>query len=186
MFSLRAPVDMDCSEPQFEEVAIFMPEVQNSILDISKFRSVVFLHAFHPFETVNEAYDNMQCIMKGKLHMDLHIFLENNVPKAKKGKQSVVLGVSDTALGTSITDTLGIACNTSGVVLEVIRGIRFHFPKLIKGYKDQATIDRSQLGLSHHYARIKLKVKFDRLVPETVDMSDQLNKDINTLGSRVR
>ncbi|CAL1286098.1 unnamed protein product [Larinioides sclopetarius] len=171
---------------EFEEVAIFMPEVQESILDISKFRSIVFLHAFHPFQSVSEAYDNMQCIMKGKLHMDLHIFLENNVPKAKKGKQAVVLGVSDTALGTTITDNLGIACDTSGVVMEVIRGIRFHFPKLIKGYKDQATIDRSQFGLSHHYARIKLKVKFDRLVPQTVDMSDQLDKDINTLGSRVR
>ncbi|GBN24367.1 Nucleolar protein 56 [Araneus ventricosus] len=171
---------------EFEEVAMFMPEVQGSILDISKFRSIVFLHAFHPFETVSEAFDNMQCIMKGKLHMDLHIFLENNVPKAKKGKQAVVLGVSDPALSMSITDTLDIACNTSGVVMEVIRGIRFHFPKLIKGYKDQATVERSQLGLSHHYARIKLKVKFDRLVPQTVDMSDQLAKDINTLGSRVR
>lgn len=56
--------------------------------------------------------------------MDLQLFLESNVPKSKKSKQTVLLGVSEESLATRITNTLGIACSTSGTVFEIIRGKR--------------------------------------------------------------
>ena len=66
---------------------------------------------------------------------DLHLFLETNLPKTeKKGKDGgIVLGVSEPKLGASITESLGVACNHIGAVPEIIRGIRAHFPNLVKG-----------------------------------------------------
>ena len=59
------------------------------------------------------------------------IFLINNFFSKKKKK--FVLGVSDSKLGGAIADTLDIKCSHIGVVPEIIRGIRFHFAKLVKG-----------------------------------------------------
>ena len=61
---------------------------------------------------------------------DLKNFIESNLPKKKK---KFVLGVSDSKLGGAIADTLDIKCSHIGVVPEIIRGIRFHFAKLVKG-----------------------------------------------------
>ncbi|GFR13782.1 nucleolar protein 56 [Trichonephila clavata] len=66
----------------------------------------------------------MKDIVNGKLHLDLQLFLENNVPKAKeKSKLAVVLGVQDAALASAITETLNIQCLTSVIVFEILRGI---------------------------------------------------------------
>lgn len=50
---------------EFEEIALFLPQVQKSVLDVSKFRSIVFLVAFHPFKSGTESLENMECISKG-------------------------------------------------------------------------------------------------------------------------
>ena len=50
-----------------------------------------------------------------------------------KKTKKFVLGVSDSKLGGAIADTLDIKCSHIGVVPEIIRGIRFHFAKLVKG-----------------------------------------------------
>ncbi|GIY32951.1 nucleolar protein 56 [Caerostris extrusa] len=174
---------------EFEEIALFLPQVKKSILDISKFRSIVFLTAFHSFESIKDSFENMKSILEGQIHMDLQLFLENNIPKASKSRQTVVLGVADPSLASSITDALGISCLSSGVVPEIIRGIRFHLRKLIKGYKDQNVIIKSQLGLAHQHARSKLNMNvdnFDKLIIESVSTSDQLEKDINTVGHQIR
>ena len=57
-------------------------------------------------------------------------FIETNLPKKTK---KFVLGVSDSKLGGAIADALSIKCSHIGVVPEIIRGIRFHFAKLVKG-----------------------------------------------------
>lgn len=59
----------------------------------------------------------------GLVHEDLQAFLENNVPKSSK-KQKVSLGVADSKIGAAITEDLQIQCSQTGVVPEVIRGIR--------------------------------------------------------------
>ncbi|GIY35138.1 hypothetical protein CDAR_206921 [Caerostris darwini] len=83
---------------EFEEIALFLPQVKKSILDISKFRSIVFLTAFHSFESIKDSFENMKSILEGQIHMDLQLFLENNIPKASKSRQTVVLGVADPSL----------------------------------------------------------------------------------------
>merc|ERR1719370_2050852 len=118
-----------------------------------------------------------------KLSDDLKLFLETNMPKGK-----AVLGVSDSKLSASINDACGIKCSHIGVVPEVIRGIRQHFAKLVKGFS-AATSDKSQLGLSHSYSRAKVKFnvnKSDNMIIQSIALLDQLDKDINTFCMRIR
>jgi len=98
------------------------------------------------------------------------------------------LGVSDSKLSASINDACGIKCSHIGVVPEVIRGIRQHFAKLVKGFS-AATSDKSQLGLSHSYSRAKVKFnvnKSDNMIIQSIALLDQLDKDINTFCMRIR
>merc|ERR1712181_173937 len=108
---------------------------------------------------------------------------ETNMPKGK-----AVLGVSDSKLSASINDACGIKCSHIGVVPEVIRGIRQHFAKLVKGFST-STSDKSQLGLSHSYSRAKVKFnvnKSDNMIIQSIALLDQLDKDINTFCMRIR
>merc|ERR1712173_395113 len=71
---------------------------------------------------------------------------------------------------------------------EVIRGIRHHFPKLVKGFTSVAS-DKAQLGLSHSYSRAKVKFnvnKSDNMIIQSIALLDQLDKDINTFCMRIR
>merc|ERR1712173_539741 len=71
---------------------------------------------------------------------------------------------------------------------EVIRGIRHHFPKLVKGFTSVSS-DKAQLGLSHSYSRAKVKFnvnKSDNMIIQSIALLDQLDKDINTFCMRIR
>lgn len=61
----------------------------------------------------------------GIVHDDLKQFLQTNVKSSKKDK--VILGVSDQKLGASINDELGLSCQHTGVVPEIIRGLYAKF-----------------------------------------------------------
>jgi len=169
---------------EFEEVATFLPQVEEAVLDVSKFSSVVNLIGFFPFKTAGDALSNINCVSEGIVSDDLKLFLETNMPK----KGGAVLGVSDAKLSASINDALGIKCSHIGVVPEVIRGIRQHFPKLVKGFTSSNS-DKSQLGLSHSYSRAKVKFnvnKSDNMIIQSIALLDQLDKDINTFCMRIR
>merc|ERR1712051_875715 len=168
---------------EFEEVAAFLPQVEEAVSDVSKFSSVVNLIGFFPFKTAGDALSNINSVSEGIVSDDLKLFLETNMPKGK-----AVLGVSDSKLSASINDACGIKCSHIGVVPEVIRGIRQHFAKLVKGFSS-ATSDKSQLGLSHAYSRSKVKFnvhKSDNMIIQSIALLDQLDKDINTFSMRIR
>jgi len=168
---------------EFEEVAAFLPQVEEAVSDVSKFSSVVNLIGFFPFKTAGDALSNINSVSEGIVSDDLKLFLETNMPKGK-----AVLGVSDSKLSASINDALGIKCSHIGVVPEVLRGIRQHFAKLVKGFT-AATSDKSQLGLSHSYSRAKVKFnvnKSDNMIIQSIALLDQLDKDINTFCMRIR
>merc|ERR1712156_1177474 len=161
----------------------FLPQVEEAISDVSKFSSVVNLIGFYPFKTAADALSNINSVSEGIVSDDLKLFLETNMPKGK-----AVLGVSDSKLSSSISDACGIKCSHIGVVPEVIRGIRQHFAKLVKGFS-AATSDKSQLGLSHSYSRAKVKFnvnKSDNMIIQSIALLDQLDKDINTFCMRIR
>merc|ERR1712112_642918 len=170
---------------EFEEVATFLPQVEDSVNDVSKFSQVVNLIGFFPFKTAGDALTNINSVSEGIVHDDLKLFLETNMPKAGKG---AVLGVSDSKLSASINDACGIKCSHIGVIPEVIRGIRQHFPKLVKGFTATSS-EKAQLGLGHSYSRAKVKFnvnKSDNMIIQSIALLDQLDKDINTFCMRIR
>jgi len=170
---------------EFEEIATFLPQVEASVTDVSKFSQVVNLVGFFPFKTAGDALANINSVSEGIVHDDLKLFLDTNLPKKGKG---VTLGVSDSKLSAGINDACGIKCTHIGVMPEVIRGIRHHFPKLVKGFT-AVTSDKAQLGLSHSYSRAKVKFnvnKSDNMIIQSIALLDQLDKDVNTFAMRIR
>merc|ERR1712098_830505 len=170
---------------EFEEIATFLPQVEESVGDVSKFSQVVNLIGFFPFKTAGDALANINSVSEGIVHDDLKLFLDTNMPKGGKG---AVLGVSDSKLSAGINDACNIKCSHIGVIPEVIRGIRQHFPKLVKGFS-AVTSDKAQLGLSHSYSRAKVKFnvnKSDNMIIQSIALLDQLDKDVNTFAMRIR
>lgn len=170
-----------------EEIGVLLPEVQESVADLARFGKLIKLHAFAPFKSGANALDNINCISEGVLHDDLKAFLESNVPLGKK-KSKVLLGVADSKLGAAIQESLQIFCETGGITLEILRGIRMHFMKMIKGLTGEMA-SKAQLGLGHSYSRAKVKFnvhRVDNMIIQSISLLDQLDKDINTFAMRIR
>ncbi|CAM4551590.1 unnamed protein product [Lepidochelys olivacea] len=170
---------------EVEEISLLLPQVEESILNIGKFHSVVRLVAFSPFKSAQSALENVNAISEGILHEDLRLLLETNLPAKKK---KALLGVSDAKIGAAVQEELGYQCQTGGVVAELTRGIRLHFHTLVKGLTAQSA-SKAQLGLGHSYSRAKVKFnvnRVDNMIIQSISLLDQLDKDINTFSMRVR
>lgn len=169
---------------EFEEVGALLPQVEQSVLDLAKFNSIVKLVAFNPFKTAVAALENANAVSEGIVPQDLALFLDGAITKKKKS----ILGVADAKLGAAITEAIGVQCNHIGAVPEIIRGIRHHFPKLVKGFTAQSA-GVAQLGLGHSYSRAKVKFnvhRSDNMIIQSIALLDQLDKDINTFSMRIR
>ncbi|CAG0904142.1 unnamed protein product [Cyprideis torosa] len=170
---------------EFEDIGAFLPEVEASVKDLSKFMGVVRLVAFSPFKTGQNALDNANHISEGILHEDLQLFLSTHLPDKKK---KAMLGLGDAKLAAAVSEALGVSCMTTGVVPEVLRGIRQHFPSLVKGFTP-TTAGKAQLGLGHAYSRAKVKFnvhRSDNMIIQSIALLDQLDKDINQFSMRIR
>ncbi|KAL8206441.1 UNVERIFIED_CONTAM: snoRNP complex protein nop56 [Gekko kuhli] len=170
---------------QAEEVALLLPQVEGSVLNLGKFLSLVRLVAFAPFKSAQSALENINAVSEGLLHEDLRLLLETHLPAKRK---KAVLGVSDAKIGAAIQEELGCQCQTGGVVAEITRGLRLHFCHLIKGLTAQSA-SKAQLGLGHSYSRAKVKFnvnRVDNMIIQSISLLDQLDKDINTFSMRVR
>nr|KAG5700618.1 hypothetical protein BaRGS_015448 [Batillaria attramentaria] len=174
---------------EFDELALLAPRVEQSVSDLSKFNSVIKTVAFSPFKSGTNALDNMNSISEGVLHEDLKLFLETNLPKSSK-KLKVVLGVGDAKIGAAINEELKINCLSTGVIPELLRGIRLHFHNLVKeGRLTEQLASKAQLGLGHSYSRAKVKFnvnRVDNMIIQSIALLDQLDKDINTFSMRIR
>ena len=105
-----------------------------------------------------------------------------------KKLKKVVLGVLDPKLGGAVSESLGVKVTHVGVVPEIVRGIRFHFNKLVKNLTAESS-GKAQLGLGHSYSRCKVKFnvnRSDNMIIQSIALLDQLDKDINTFAMRMR
>ena len=103
-------------------------------------------------------------------------------------KSSVILGLSDNALGGAIKSALSINCDVSDAAQELIRGVRLHATKLLKGLQSD-DLTKAQLGLGHSYSRAKLKFnvnRIDNMIIQAIALLDQLDKDVNLFSMRIR
>lgn len=170
---------------EFEEISMLESKLSKNVTDFGKFAGLVKLHAFSPFKSGANALDNMNCISEGVLHDDLKLFLDTNLSE-RSGK--FTLGVGDSKIGAAIQEELGISCQASGVAAEIIRGLRYHFPRFVKGLSDQSQ-SKAQLGLGHSYSRAKVKFnvhRVDNMIIQSISLLDQLDKDINTFSMRIK
>lgn len=166
---------------------MLLPQVEASVTDLARFNGIVKLTAFSPFKTAVSALESINSISEGILPDDLKIFLDSSIPKSSK-KSRVLLGVSDPKLGASITEALNIKCDHTGAIPEIIRGIRHHFPSLVKNLTAK-TSAVAQLGLGHSYSRAKVKFnvnRVDNMIIQSIALLDQLDKDVNTFSMRIR
>ncbi|KAI0278211.1 hypothetical protein BGY98DRAFT_933908 [Russula aff. rugulosa BPL654] len=159
-----------------EEIAAMTEAVQKSIQDLGKFKKMVSLVSFSPFKNAAHALENANDISEGTVNEDLSALLELNLSKPKSGS-SIVLGVSEPILANAIKSTVGLKCDTSESTAELIRGIRFHASKLLKGLQTD-DLTKAQLGLGHSYSRSKLK--FNPCSSRPTD------KDVNLFSMRIR
>ena len=67
----------------------------------------------------------------GIIHDDLREFLEANVSAKKRSK--TIIGIEDSRLAGVVQEQLGMSCQSTGVVLELLRGVRLHFHKFVTG-----------------------------------------------------
>ena len=71
------------------------------------------------------------------------------------------LGVSEAKLGSEIQEATKIPCVCNEFIGELVRGLRLHAPRLLKGLEEM-DLRRSQLGLAHSYSRAKVRSRRHR------------------------
>ncbi|THH32415.1 hypothetical protein EUX98_g1773 [Antrodiella citrinella] len=168
-----------------EKIGSSSKEVGNAIDDLGKFGKMVSLLSFVPFKTAAHALQNANDVSEGIVSEHLQSFLELNLSKASK-KSPVCLAVWDPPLGASIRQVIDININTDSQ--DILRGIRLHAPKLLKGM-DATDIAKAQLGLGHSYSRAKVKFnvnRIDNMIIQAIALLDQLDKDVNLFSMRIR
>lgn len=170
---------------EFEDAALIIPEVDAAIADVSKFSTIVSLTAFDPFKNTESALENCNSISEGIAHADLVNFLDSNLPKKKKA----ILGINDAKLAGSLVEAIPELRPTfGGVITEILRGIRIHFEKLASSLPHHS-LSKAQLSLGHSYSRGKVKFdvhRVDNMVIQSIALLDQLDKNINLFGMRIR
>lgn len=165
-----------------EEIGAQLDEVQESMLDMSKFAKIIKFVSFAPFSSAENALENINAVSDGIMTDDLKIFLEKDVPSGS------TLGVGEEKLASDISENLKIKIVRNDLVRELIRGIRQHFPRFVKNMED-GDLERAQLGLGHRYSRAKVKFnvnKVDNMIIQSIALLDQIEKDCNTFAMRCR
>lgn len=169
---------------QFEEVSMLLPQLEASVTDLARFNSLVKLVGFSPFKTAIAALENANAISEGIVPSDLALFLDGAITSKEKS----TLGVADPKLSAALGEALSLKTTHIGVVPEILRGVRFHFHNIIKGFTDKSA-GVAQLGLGHSYSRAKVKFnvnRVDNMIIQSIALLDQLDKDINTFSMRIR
>ncbi|KMZ66021.1 Nucleolar protein [Zostera marina] len=172
-----------------DEIGQNTEAVKTSVLDLTRFGKVVKLTAFNPFASALDALNQCNAISEGIMTDELRSFLELNLPKVKEGKKpKFSLGLAEPKIGSQISETTKIPCQSNEFVLELLRGVRLHFDRFIKNLKS-SDLDKAQLGLGHSYSRAKVKFnvnRVDNMVIQAIFLLDTLDKDINTFSMRIR
>ncbi|KAL6902139.1 hypothetical protein ACP4OV_005015 [Aristida adscensionis] len=172
-----------------DEIGQSVDAVRASVLDLDRFGKAVKLIAFTPFSSAVDALNQCNAISEGIMTDELRSFLELNLPKPKEGKKAKYsLGVVEPKVGSHISETTGIPCQSNEFVQELLRGVRLHFDRFINELK-KSDLEKAQLGLGHSYSRAKVKFnvnRVDNMVIQAIFLLDTLDKDINSFSMRVR
>ncbi|MES1922596.1 snoRNP complex protein nop56 [Bonamia ostreae] len=172
-----------------EEIAMETETAEKAVNKIKTFTKMVELRAFTPFPSSSVASENITAISEGKSSSFLEDFLLSNLPRVKKLKKAKFqIGISDIKLASHLSENHKLPCVTSDVVRELLRGVKVHFAKFIKGL-EPGELEKAQLGLSHHFSQNKVKYsekREDNMVIQSICLLDTVDKDINSFYMRIR
>ena len=77
-----------------------LDKVQKAVNSLERFTKMVTLEAYHPFETAEEALENIMATIEVKVSPTLKNFLTTHLPATKSSKkQKYALGISEPKLG---------------------------------------------------------------------------------------
>lgn len=118
---------------EYDETGGSLSKVQKAIASLERFTKMVKIAAYQPFTTAEEALENITTLAAAKVPNTLKNFLTTHLPSTKTSKkQKFALGISDPKLGQEIFQETGITASYNETTVELIRGIRTHFNKIIK------------------------------------------------------
>jgi len=173
----------------YDETGGSLSKVQKAVQSLERFSKTTKLVGSHPFKTAEEALENIKAIGAPKVTECLKNFLTTYLPKSKSSKkQKFALGISDAKLGPELFSETGITAIHNDTTLEMMRGIRMHYAKLIDNLTD-ADVTKAQLGLGHSFSRSKCAQdvnRQDKPITQTIALIEQMDKDINTFAMRLK
>jgi nucleolar protein 56 len=158
---------------------------QDALSDFSAFQQVAKVKGFQPFQSTEQALEDMTAIGEHRIPDSLRSFLELTLPTGK----SHHLGVLDPGLGKELNEAFDhIEVENNDTVKEVIRAVRLHLHHLIEEIQ-AGDVVQSQLALAHSLSRSKIQfspARNDTMIIQAIAILDNLDKDINTFAMRVR
>mmetsp|Transcript_45577 Transcript_45577/g.61903 ORF Transcript_45577/g.61903 Transcript_45577/m.61903 type:complete len:106 (+) Transcript_45577:33-350(+) len=85
---------------EYDETGGQLSKIQKAIANLERFSKMVSLAAYQPFETAEEALDNIFKVTQCQVSSTLKAFLTAHLPATKSSKkQKFALGISDPKLG---------------------------------------------------------------------------------------
>lgn len=174
---------------EFDETGGQLKQIQKAIPNLERFSKMVKLAAFQPFQTAEEALENITLVAQNKVPETLKNFLITNLPATKSSKkQKFLLGIAEPKLGSEIFAETSITASFNESIEELLRGIRTHLPKLLKKLSDE-DMTRAQLGLAHQYSREQCATdvnRQDKPIIQTIALIETMDKNINTFVMRLK
>ncbi|RDA93743.1 hypothetical protein CP533_0220 [Ophiocordyceps camponoti-saundersi (nom. inval.)] len=177
---------------QADAVGLKLKEVQQAATDLALFGKMVKLVNFTPFDGQADAILNINEVSEGICTSLLRSVLELNLPKTSGKKTKLVLAVSEKGIAGAIKAELpGLECETaetSEVVADIIRGIRYFAEKLIDSLQP-GDIEKACLGMAHAYSRAKVKfssTRNDNHIIQANAIIESQDKSLNQFFMRVR
>ena len=129
----------------YDETGGGLSKVQKAVASLERFSKMTKLVGSHPFKTAEEALENIMAIGKPEVTPTLKNFLATYLPASKSSKkQKFALGISDAKLGPELFSETGITAIHNETTIEMIRGIRMHYAKLLQSkYQNNFSSARS-------------------------------------------
>jgi nucleolar protein 58 len=145
----------------------------------------VKLAAMYKFKDSAEALKSVAKTIKGKMPKTLKKFLQENIISKEISDN---LQCEEKKLASTISQKLGIDCQSNEQSLELIRGIRFQMNSLLKGISEN-DMKAMSLGLAHSLSRYKLKFsaeKVDVMIIHATSLLDDIDKELNNYNMRLK
>ncbi|CAL6053296.1 Nucleolar_protein NOP5 [Hexamita inflata] len=142
------------------------------------------LVTFHPYETIQQAFEQQKSVLTGELTTVMQEFMKSNYMKTLK---SETLGVADAHLAQALKDKFEIKTVCNDLALQVHREIQKNLFKLIPKL-NQEKEKQYQASLAHNFSRYQIQFNsesIDSMILQSVNLLDESEKEINNYVMRL-